>query len=431
MTTTATLETPTVSLDPGGVGAVPLVIRNNGDIVEGYRLEVVGPARSWASVEPEEISLYPGASTTATVMFFPPRSASIPAGELRYGVRVVPTEHPDDTVVPEGAIDVLPFADTTAELVPRTSQGRRGALVRIAVDNRGNTPVTVGLRAWDQAEQIAFGIKPSVLTVPAGQAAFVDAKLRAARTIWRGQPRTLPFTVAVESHDATAVTLDGTFVQQTMFPTWLFKALMVALALLAALIALWFLVLKGAVKSAAKEAAQGQVAAASRAADAAVAAADKAGTAAGSAAGAATDAGTSANQARTLVGAPALPTVDTPLSERLDVKSSPGPAGKSDAYVVPDGATLKLTDLVMSNPQGDFGRVLIEVADRVLFDSALENFRDLDYHFVTPILGHSGEQVKMTVRCNAVGVPPDVTPAPTQCDTAVFFGGVLSSPATP
>jgi len=59
MTTTATLETPTVSLDPGGVGAVPLVIRNNGDIVEGYRLEVVGPARSWASVEPEEISLTP------------------------------------------------------------------------------------------------------------------------------------------------------------------------------------------------------------------------------------------------------------------------------------------------------------------------------------------------------------------------------------
>jgi len=37
----------------------------------------------------------------------------------------------------------------------------------------------------------------------------------------------------------------------------------------------------------------------------------------------------------------------------------------------------------------------------------------------------------MTVRCNAVGAPPDVTPAPAQCDTAVFFGGVLSQPTKP
>ena len=326
--------------------------------------------------------------------------------------------------MPEGSVEVLSFADTTAELLPHTSQGRRGALARVAIDNRGNTPVTVALRAWDQAQQLGFELEPSVLTVPAGQTAFVDGKLRAARTIWRGQPRTHPFTVEVESPDATAVMLDGTFVQQAVFSRWLLKALLLTLALLAALAVLWFVVLKGVVKSAAQEAAQSQVVAAAQAAKAAK-------DAAGSAAGAASDAGTSANQARTLVGAPALPTVDTPLSERLEVKNNAGSADKSDQYMVPAGATLKLTDLVLGNPQGDFGRVVIQVNDNVLFDSALENFRDLDYHFVTPILGNGGDQVKMTVHCNAVGAPPDVTPAPAQCDTAVFFGGVLSQPTKP
>ena len=84
------LDVPTVTLDPGGVGAVPLVVRNDSDIVEGYHLEVVGPTSSWTSVEPADISLYPGSSATVTVRFSPPRSAAVPAGELRYGVRISP-----------------------------------------------------------------------------------------------------------------------------------------------------------------------------------------------------------------------------------------------------------------------------------------------------------------------------------------------------
>ena len=37
----------------------------------------------------------------------------------------------------------------------------------------------------------------------------------------------------------------------------------------------------------------------------------------------------------------------------------------------------------MSNPQGDFGRVRVSARRPELFDMALENFRDIDYHFVT------------------------------------------------
>src|SRR4051812_31003195 len=125
MSTTATLDSSSVRLDPGGEAVVPVQISNTGEIVEGYHLEVLGAPAAWTQVEPESISLYPGSTTTAVIAFRPPKSAAVPAGELPFGLRVVPTEHPEEAIVTEGVVQILPWLETTAELVPRTSRGRR------------------------------------------------------------------------------------------------------------------------------------------------------------------------------------------------------------------------------------------------------------------------------------------------------------------
>lgn len=434
MTTTATLDPTPVTLDPGGVAAVPLQIHNSGTIVEGYHLEVVGPIGAWASVEPADVTLYPDTSATATVTFFPPRSAAVPAGELRYGVRVVPTEHPEQAVVPEGSVEVLPFNDTTAELVPRTSHGRRAARVRVAVDNRGNLPLTASLRASDQAQLLSFDVRPTIASVTSGQAVFVDLRIQPAQLIWRGQPRTLPYTVVVDPRDGTSVTLDGTYVQDPVLPRWLLRALLVALAVLLVLAALWFGLVRQEVRSAAQAAVQAQVEEAETKAEEAEvkaeeasAAAEEAGAAAGTAATSAQNAGQALEDVRVLV--PAEPTlVETPVAERLRVTTA---GSGEDTFTIPADGTLQLTDIVLSNPQGDFGRVVVEIGDRQLFDSALENFRDLDYHFVTPIVGGAGEALTMTVQCHTVGAPPGLSPAPDECDTSMFYGGLMLTPPPP
>src|SRR5699024_10588184 len=146
MSTMARLEETSIRLTAGTTETVPLLIRNDSEIVEGYRFEVLGVPQEWTSVEPVEITgLYPGAQTTAAVTFAPPASAQVPAGRFDFGIRVIPTENPENVVVPEGMVEVLPYLQTTAELIPRTSHGRRGARHRLAVDNRGNAPVTVQL----------------------------------------------------------------------------------------------------------------------------------------------------------------------------------------------------------------------------------------------------------------------------------------------
>ncbi|MCM3661601.1 hypothetical protein M3148_11460 [Georgenia satyanarayanai] len=435
MTTTARLERPTVQLTAGTVEQVPLQIRNDGEIVEGYRIEVLGVPGAWASVEPAEITgLFPGAETTATISFAPPRSASVPAGQLSFGVRVVPTEHPEQTVVPEGMVEVLPFLETTAELVPRTSRGRRGATHHVAVDNRGNVPVTVRLDAPDQ-DALRVEARPPALTVPPGEAAFADLRVAPRSRIWRGASVTHPFTLTVHTEETTPVTLEGTHLQEAVLPPWFLKALLALLALLLLLAALWFLVLRPTIESTARRAVEEEVAQANEAAQEAAVAAQQAGEEAGQASnaaqaaqGAATEAGSAAVEANELVGSPTLDDLVVPVGDRFQVNTAPGATQSPEPFVVPAEGTVRLTDFVLSNPQGDFGRVEVTLDGRTLLDLALENFRSVDYHFQEPIVAGEGAELTMTVRCDEVGVPPAQDPPPTNCDTSVLYGGTLLQP---
>ncbi|MEG9546460.1 hypothetical protein V5N34_00005, partial [Streptomyces baarnensis] len=95
------------------------------------------------------------------------------------------------------------------------------------------------------------------------------------------------------------------------------------------------------------------------------------------------------------------------------------------ALEVPAGHTFQLTDIVVQNPQGDAGTVTVTAGeDTRVLSLGLENFRDSDYHFVTPILVPAGGKVTMTIDCRRVGKPVGA-PAPARCSTSMFLGGTM------
>lgn len=423
MTTTASLESTELRLDPGSEAVVPLQIRNNGSVVEGYQISVLGVPGEWAVVEPATVSLYPGTTTTATVTFRPPRSARTIAGQQRFGVKVQPTEHPDLTVVPEGVVEILPFLETTAELVPRTSQGRKGRH-QVAIDNRGNVPVNALVAAHSDGERLRFKVDPVGLEVPPGEARFVSLRAKSRKQLWRGQPVTHPFVVGVSPQDSTPVELPGSYVQTPVVPKWVLWLVPLLLLLAGLLLALWFWVLKPTIESQAKEAAE-------ESADRAEQAAEEAGTAAEDAKDAAADVkdktsggggggggggdGGGENKQRVVVV--------TDISPRL-LATPADNATASDRFTLEDeDDTFALTDVVLSNPQGDFGRVELIVDGDVRLSHALENFRDLDFHFVSPI--QVTDFVEIEVQCRTPGEPPDADPVDS-CDVAALLGGKLS-----
>ncbi|MFH8472094.1 hypothetical protein [Streptomyces sp. NPDC018000] len=443
MSLTASLDDSSVTAAPGEETALPLRILNSGSTVEEYRFEVVGECAAWSTVEPATLSLYPGDSQTVSLVLRPPRDSTVLAGETPFGIRVVPTSEQGDTVVPEGRVTVLPFTETTAELVPRSSHGAWRGRHQLAVDNRGNTPATVRLGAQSGTERARVTFAADTLQIAPGKAEFGKLRIRPAKRVWRGTPVTHPFQVVATPDVAEGqapvapVVLDGSYQQEPILPRWLPRALITAAVLLIALVGLWYALLRPAVKSAAREAITPD------AVRSAAAAADESKTPdPGSAAGAGSGGGdaSGANDGSpkpspspspgasdgTSDGTSDGSAAAAPTSAQVQVRDSVGGGSNtSTALQVPSGKTFQLTDIVVQNPQGDAGTLVVSSGrDAPVLRLALENFRDSDYHFVTPIQVPAGGKVTMTVDCRKVGKPVNA-PTPSRCAESLFLGGTM------
>ncbi|MGH9120194.1 MAG: hypothetical protein ACRD0A_20700, partial [Acidimicrobiales bacterium] len=78
---------------------------------------------------------------------------------------------------------------------------------------------------------------------------------------------------------------------------------------------------------------------------------------------------------------------------------------------VPDGQVFQITDIVFQNPAGDTGQIQIRRDNTVLYQIGLANFRDYDYHFVTPLRFTAGQNVVFAVQCATAGTGANCTPA--------------------
>lgn len=420
MSLSARFLTDVVRVDAGGEAVVALQVRNTSDIVEAYRFEAVGVPSSWMSFENESISLYPGTDAETKVRIAPPREPDVPAGQLPFGVKVVPLERASDGALPEALLDIAPFYESGAELIPRNSSARRTARHQLAVDNRGNGALSVEMKPHDPDDLLGFRVRPETLEVPPGSARFAKVRVRTRKLAWAGQPSSRPFTIdvlptGVDPAAAPPMQLNGSMLQNPIFPSWTMRAVLASLAVVAGVIALWFGLLRPTIQSAAEDAVKAPVAnalqnatKAENAAKTASQSEDAAGTAAGKAEDAA---GKLDPEAVTgLSGAPA--------ATRLTAEAAAGGTA-TDTLAIDEGRRLEITDIVLQNPQGDTGVLTLRRGDEVLLRSSLANFRDLDFHFVSPIRIDGGQSLSMDLTCTEAGEAGNGS-----CSVAALVGGV-------
>jgi len=400
MATVASLSQPVLDVACGESAASQLSVHNTGKIVESYRFEILGAPAAWAVVEPPELSIYPGRDQAVQIVFAPPRLPSVPAGPVPYAVRVLPTEQPGTAVVVEGELRVEPFYETTAELIPRTSTGRRRGRHEVAVDNRGNVPIEVGLSGADPDGNLAVTPEPERLVVPPGQAMFSKLKIRARKRRWRGGPVTHPFQAVAQRDGAEPHVMDGSLVQRPFFPKSTGRWLAAILALIALLIAAWMFLLKPAVETAATEAVADDLEALGEQASAAEEDAEEA-AAQGESAEELAEEVLEELEGTSLEPAPPAP-VETAATIRLDVTANAG-ATATDDHEPAEGTMFAMTDLILENPQGDTGLLEVLIDGDVQYRLSLANFRDLDYHFVTPVEVPEGKEITLRVVCETPG----------------------------
>jgi hypothetical protein len=374
----ASLETKNVSVEPGNVATVRVKVQNTGQIVDEFVIDVLGDAAAWASSSPPMVRLFPGQEEVATISFRPARAADVRSGDVPFAVRVQPRQDPQGTTVEEGVVSVGAFIEAGAELIPRNSRGSRSGVHEVAVDNRGNASLQATLTATDQDKQLDFRFSPSSLAVGAGTAGFARLRVRPRQTFWRGQPKSRAFQVRVQPEGKPPISLDGTLIQGPLISPWMLPATLGLIAALIALTVLWFLAVKPGIESVARNAviSPSPVAAVS-------------------------GGGGGGGKSPSPGPATASPTAPSASGANFSRRLAPG----QNQFKVPVGVTLYITDLVFQNPASEAGQVeTLQRDGQILLSENTDNFRDLDYHFVTPIQINPNQTIALQGGCKQCSV---------------------------
>ena len=332
-------------------------------------------------------------------------------------------EDPAGSAVEEGTVEVGSFLDPFAELVPRTSRGSRGANHDLAVDNRGNARLSAEVEATDADRMLRFDVNPPAVVVEPGAAELREGPGHARQSgSGVAAPRRGRSSCTSRPEGGAPITLDGTLLQEAVLPPWFLKAVLVALVGLVALVILWLGVLKPTIQTAASEAVESPIAdlrsdvndALGDAGLPTMAPDGSSGsggepsptpsTAPSDSAAASPSGGESAAPSPSATDAgPVIPGLGTLIDGRLDA---------TNPAVVPT-KTLFLTDFVYSNPNGREGAITLLRDGVPIYQNRLENFRDLDFHYVTPIVVRAGQKLELSLACTGGG----------PCDASFTFSG--------
>lgn len=406
----ASVITPPLPVQPGEQVECQLTVRNDGTVVDSFTVEPLGTPAAWATVEPAELPLLPGEDGTFTVRFAPPRTPGATAGGHPFGLRVVSREDPDGNIVEEGWLEVGPFTDTGAELLPRTSRarGRRWGKHEIALDNRGNVSALITLQPLDPDDKLEARVAAPGIDVGPGRTEIVRLDVRARERFWRGPAVTLPFQVHVEPPGTAPIELDGNLLQSPVVPKWMARALLLLVVVAALLAGMWLTVLRPTIEDSARSAAAAEAAKAAKVAkkQAAATAAEQQDQidalaeqvdAAGNPATGAKPAAVPKKPRR-----PVATTIDPlgdPIATRLAVTSTE----QAPALVLSKDKIVSVTDVLLQNPAGDSGLLTVTRNRDPLYVTRLENFRDLDLHFVAQLTFQPGDKLGLTVDCENRG----------------------------
>jgi hypothetical protein len=252
------LETSSLKAEAGGQAQTTLTLRNPGQLVESFRLDVVGLDDGWWQIHPPELALYPGEDSTAVVVLTPPAAARAPDRPLPFGVRAISTLDPSRGVVEEGDLEIGRVFDLQPSISPVTSRARWSARHTITFTNWGNTPVRLKLSATDKDGRLGFQLTPDAVVVPVGGRATARLRVRPSDPFLRGTPAHLPFQVHGEQPgtaapvgprsvaqragvpDPTQPVVDGAVLHGPILSKGVIMALIAVVAALAAAVALLF-----------------------------------------------------------------------------------------------------------------------------------------------------------------------------------------------
>ena len=165
--------------DPGTTVEYDLQITNAGPLVANMQLQVQGVPNSWVQVVPAVLNLNEGKRGDMIVRITPPRSAEAKAGNYAIHFVCLSPNYPGEIGTADANLQVMPFYEyIISGPNPRRQQIKRNAPVghtSVTISNRSNADMNFMVHAYDDANELNFGINDSAMTVQSQNAVSVPA----------------------------------------------------------------------------------------------------------------------------------------------------------------------------------------------------------------------------------------------------------------
>ena len=386
-----------VEVAPGTTAVLQLTVVNLSDTTDSFVITPIGMPAAWTKVRPATLTLFGGTQQVVDIEVSPPVLATTIAGPAALSVRIVPQRDPDNLSTAETILIIGESFDRRLNMLQPALRGLRTATFDMMMENKGNTLATCRLHLVDPSGRIEGEFDPPAVGVEPGASTLVRMKVHTRSLQWRNA-RTIPFRIDADQPGSPTATAPATFVQTPVVPDNLIGWAIGAGAVVLALAIGWFAVVKPAVRDAAREAVRGLGVSASTSAPDSV------------------QPGQGGPQDTSVVAPGKGDIANIPLPSSV-------PQGQtgSNQYTVPVGKKLHVTDMVIQNPFGDQGALVISINGNNLFRYNLSQIvGDVDQPLVTPLELQSGQQLTVSVTCDGIG---DLTA--TGCKPNVLVSGLL------
>ena len=404
-----------ISVRPGEATSLSLAVENVGDHTESYTVIPAGLTAAWTTVTRPNITLFGGSRDVVEVVVRPPAIHSTTAGPTALAVRVIPQSDPDESMIAETIIGVLPFDDRRVTTLQPVQRARHRATYEFMVENHGNNLASCRLHLVDASNRVDGSFDPPAVGVAPGSASLVRLNLRAQRGFFRRSERQLDFEIEATEPDHDPAAGRATLIQPpTISGRSVGRALGIAVAV-AAIVAAWFGVVRPELRDAAGAAVDDRL-----------------------------DELALSPEPDSSVPASTVPDpADEPTDTAADTAVSAEPAGEPMAYriavdvgiansrsesvSIPPDSRFHLTDVVPQNPNGDLGTAQLLRNGDILYEWDLGSMTSANEFQprITPIPFAPSDNIVLAVDCDVAGETTG-----TGCQISVLLGGRLL-PAQP
>lgn len=218
---------------PGQTTTLPIEIINRSEVVDHFKVEIIGLPTTWYTPPVDAVYLLPNTRDTLSVTFHPPMNSTSASGAHAFEVRVSARAQAIQSSASQVALEIEPFYSYTIDLDPDRIKGRGRS--ELTITNTGNTFAKYTVQAKDREQAVRFDMVGKQFTLAPGQREVMGIKVLPRRRPWFGAQQTFPFELTViptpTEQSGGPQSHQGELVVKSRIPLWLLALFLLGLAL--------------------------------------------------------------------------------------------------------------------------------------------------------------------------------------------------------